>query len=111
MALTFTEATYGGKTISVYEIDNDQFILEDFLDSRDQKIIEDAADGDGVDSTDMPNGQGTVLEYYSAIARSEEELTEQYNRYQITTGLASTITDIRDDVEDHETRISDLESA
>ena len=126
MALTYTPVTYGGQDIEVYELDTDAFIVKGFLDSRDEKTIEDAVAGDGVATTEMPNGRGTVLEYYSALARSADELETQYTRYQFAsrpfevitdtqtseaiTDLEEAITDLQTDVSGLQTSVSDQEA-
>src|SRR5690554_6515753 len=110
MALTYTPVTYGGQDIEVYELDTDAFIVKGFLDSRDEKTIEDAVAGDGVATTEMPNGRGTVLEYYSALARSADELETQYTRYQFASRPFEVITDPQTDVADLESTITDLQT-
>lgn len=104
MALTYTEQTFADRTVEVYEIDTDALIVKGFLDSRDEKIIEDAVAGGGVATVQMPNGQGTVLEYYSAFAKTAEELQASYFNAYATLRPAAVLAD-------HEERLVAQETA
>lgn len=138
MALDYTEETFDTRTVEVYELDEGEFILRDLLTSWDERIIEAAVDGDGIEDTDMPNGRHTVYEYYSNLTATEEELTERYFRERAvlrTTdvlaelhassggepvdlteiegdidALQGDVSNLQNTVSDHEDRISNLEN-
>lgn len=110
MALSTSEKDFGQKTLSVVEVDTDQFILEDGLSKFDAEQLELALEEASLSDYTIPSINVKADAYFDPFIYSEEELTTLYATGRVFNDPVESILALEQKVADLETRVEALES-
>lgn len=110
MALSTSEKDFGQKTLSVVEVDTDQFILEDGLSKFDAEQLELALEEASLDDYTIPSIGITADEYFAPFIYTEEELTKIYTTARVSAHSTESIIALEQKLDALEARVEELET-
>lgn len=109
MALSTTDKDFGQKTLTVVEVDTDQFILESGLSKFDAEQLELALQEASLGDYTIPSIGVTADEYFAPFIYSEEELTKIYATSRVSGSPVASIVALEQKLIELEGRVEALE--
>lgn len=109
MALSTTDKDFGQKTLTVVEVDTDQFILESGLSKFDAEHLELALQEASLADYTIPSIGITADEYFAPFIYTEEELTKIYATARVSDHSTESIIALEQKLDALEARVVALE--